>query len=245
MSVNLFGNIDGVKYEPFKIDLFEMAKKQNNPRIQLKDTEWGKDLPNVKLEISEEGLRALHGSRLKGSVDLEEMEKENEWIHDHQPIDSFYFKIRSMETAYLEKKENSGELQSKHSVIEKGKSILKGFAVLHDEVVRGYDTGYRVRFVADESSEDGYKKLSKEDELQILQNDFKEFIERRFGIDRQRENENVAEAINRFRGHKYYEPEKIPVDFADRMWKAAGIFIKEYEKYPERSIDDILESISI
>ena len=81
MAINLYGNVSGTYQKP-NIDLFEMARKQNNQPVKFCDTEAGKNLPAIKVNISEEGLRALHGSKMKGSVDIqkqmEEMQKEVE-----------------------------------------------------------------------------------------------------------------------------------------------------------------------
>lgn len=41
------------------------------------------------LNISEVGLRALHGSRLEGSCNLNEALVERKFIVEHQPIESF------------------------------------------------------------------------------------------------------------------------------------------------------------
>ena len=75
MAINLYGNVSGTYQKP-NIDLFEMARKQNNQPVKFCDTEAGKNLPAIKVNISEEGLRALHGSKMKGSVDIQkQMEK--------------------------------------------------------------------------------------------------------------------------------------------------------------------------
>lgn len=39
--------------------------------------------------ISEEGLRALHGSKMKGSVDIQRQMEEMRYISEHQPVESF------------------------------------------------------------------------------------------------------------------------------------------------------------
>ena len=70
MAINLYGNVSGTYQKP-NIDLFEMARKQNNQPVKFCDTEAGKNLPAIKVNISEEGLRALHGSKMKGSVDIQ------------------------------------------------------------------------------------------------------------------------------------------------------------------------------
>ena len=70
MAVHLYGNVNGTYQKP-NIDLFEMTGKQNNQPVKFCDTEAGKNVPAIKVNISEEGLRALHGSKIKGSVDIQ------------------------------------------------------------------------------------------------------------------------------------------------------------------------------
>ncbi|MBP3602559.1 MAG: hypothetical protein J6J79_00245, partial [Lachnospiraceae bacterium] len=70
MAVYLYGNVNGTYQKP-NIDLFEMAKKQNNQPVSFCDTEAGRNVPAIKVNISEEGLRALHGSKMNGSVDIQ------------------------------------------------------------------------------------------------------------------------------------------------------------------------------
>ena len=59
MAINLYGNVSGTYQKP-NIDLFEMARKQNNQPVKFCDTEAGKNLPAIKVNISEEGLRARY-----------------------------------------------------------------------------------------------------------------------------------------------------------------------------------------
>lgn len=75
MAVHLYGNVNGTYQKP-NIDLFEMAKKQNNQPIRFCDTEAGRNVPAIKVNISEEGLRALHGSKMNGSVDIQKQMEE-------------------------------------------------------------------------------------------------------------------------------------------------------------------------
>ena len=69
MSINLYGNVNGTYQSP-NIDVFALAKAQNNKPVLFKDTEAGKNMPAVKVNISAEGLRALHGTKLPGSMDI-------------------------------------------------------------------------------------------------------------------------------------------------------------------------------
>lgn len=183
MAVNLYGNINGKGYHAPTINLFAQAKTQNHQTTTFKDTEYGENMPEVKVSISEDGLRALHGSKLAGSMDIADIQKRKEFMLNHQPIQSFsnYFS-QAMPSNY-EKGENGEYVYVKRSAEEKAERILNAYKSLYDEIVSGYDEGTRIRFVEDETAEDGYRQISKEEELSILQNEFQNFVERRLGTE--------------------------------------------------------------
>ena len=91
------------------------------------------------------------------------------------------------------------------------------------------------RLLWDSTSTDGFRKLSKDDELSILLSEFSNFVEGRFGKTHQEESEKVAKIVNDLQKVKqemgrgdirYYEPEYIPSDFVEKLLKAASDYIK-------------------
>lgn len=219
MHIQIFGNINGV-YKPIQQNLFEQAGKQEQQLKFMKDSDLRKGMPEIKVDISEEGLRALHGSRLRGQVNLEEQEKERKFLSEHQPVDSF-------SNGFRKALENLKQKDGNETMIEeKGQAVTNAFKSMADEIVAGYTDGNRLRFVEDTTSEDGYRKLSMEDELKLLKDEFDDFVNFRFGKERQEQNEKVAEAVNSMNkiNYKYglgevtkYHPEKIPDGFAEKL----------------------------
>ena len=232
MAVHLYGNVNGTYQKP-NIDLFEMAKKQNNQPIRFCDTEAGRNVPAIKVNISEEGLRALHGSKMNGSVDIQKQMEEMRYISEHQPVESFTNRLsRVMQDSFVQFTEDNSD--EKLTIQKKGEILLEEFRGICDEITSGYKEGDRVRFIADTTSEDGYRKLSKEDELSILLSEFSAFVEFRFGKEHQEQSVKVANAINDFQkikqelGYgdiKYYEPEYIPDGFVKNLIKAANQYV--------------------
>ena len=231
MAINLYGNVSGTYQKP-NIDLFEMARKQNNQPVKFCDTEAGKNLPAIKVNISEEGLRALHGSKMKGSVDIQKQEMQ--YISEHQPVESFTNRLsRVMQNSYVQFFESNSD--EKLTIQKKADVLLGEFKSICDEINSGYDGGTRVRFIEDSTSTDGFRKLSKDDELSILLSEFSNFVEGRFGKTHQEESEKVAKIVNDLQKVKqemgrgdirYYEPEYIPSDFVEKLLKAASDYIK-------------------
>lgn len=194
MTINLYGNINGKSYHAPTINLFEQAKTQNPQPKMLKDTGYGENMPEVKVSISKDGLRALHGTGLAGSMDLADIQKRKEFMLNHQPVESFSNVFSNAMPSNYEKGENGEYVYVKRSAEEKAESILNAYKSLYDEIVSGYDEGTRIRFVEEETAEDGYRQISKEEELSILQNEFRDFVERRLST----ESENLLEAAKSY-----------------------------------------------
>ena len=231
--VHMFGNVNGFSYQPPNINVFDLAKEQDNKPVRFCDTQAGKDMPEVKVDISPEGLKALHGSKFPGSIDIKAEQEKIKFYSEHQPIESFQNRLfRTMQEGIEQlKQENPGR---SISLDEKESILMKGFQSIVDEISAGYEDGTRVRFVEDKASEDGYRRLSKDEELAILQQEFDEFANARFGEKHQKESEEVAKAINGLQKIKqqmgrqdirYYEPEKIPNGFLEKLLKSARNYI--------------------
>ena len=234
MAINLYGNVNGTYQKP-NIDLFEMAWKQNNQPVKFCDTEAGKNLPVIKLDISEDGLRALHGSKMNGSVDIHKQMEEMQYISEHQPVENFTNRLsRVMSNSYVQLSESNAD--EKLTIQKKADILLGEFKSICDEINSGYDGGTRVRFIEDSTTTDGFRKLSKDEELSILLNEFSHFVEGRFGKAHQEESEKVAKIVNDLQRVKqemgigdirYYEPEYIPSDFVEKLLKAASEYIDQ------------------
>lgn len=236
MAVHLYGNVNG-SYQKPSIDLFEAARKQNNQPVSYSDTEAGKNTPVIKVNISKEGLRALHGSKLNGSADIQKSIEDIRYISEHQPVESFTNRLaRVMPHSYVQVAGNSNDDIAIH---KKADLLLDEFRKICDEITYGYDEGNRIRLIEESTTEDGYRRLSREDELSILLSEFKDFVEARFGEKHQEEAEKTAKAINDIQKVKqelgygdisYYEPEYIPEGFVNNL-------IMEANKYLDKIIN--------
>ncbi|MBR6475458.1 MAG: hypothetical protein IKS98_08400 [Lachnospiraceae bacterium] len=225
MAVNMFGNINGT-YQPPQINVFDLAKEQNNKPIRFRDTEAGKDMPAVTVNISSEGLRALHGTKFSGSIDIGAEQEKLRYASEHQPVESFRSRL-SRELQQGTEQLRADNPYGKVSVEDKEEILMKSFRDIADEIVAGHDNGTRVRFIEDPDSEDGYRRLSKDDELSILQQDFEKLAEARFGKKQQEAAAMVTKQMEEL--HKVLE--------------RSGKSFKQPECQPERISDDFLERI--
>ena len=232
MPINLYGNISGT-YQPPQMNLLGSAKVQNSNPVRYNETELGKSNPVVKVNISAEGLRALHGSKILGSIDIKTEQDRIKYASEHQPTESYYNRMSREMGGALEQKraENNGNL----TIEDREDALMSSFQSIADEIVKGYESGARVRFVVDPDYEDGYRKLAKEDELEILQKEFDDLSEAKFGKKHQEEAEAIAKSLDALHkimeengkasANKKYEPIKIPDDFLERLLRKSRRFI--------------------
>jgi len=244
MAVEMFGNINGMSYQPTNIDLFEMAKEQNHKPVRFQDTPAGKNMPAIKVSISPEGLRASQGnlasgskfpgSKFPGSIDIKAEQEKMKYYSEHQPIESFRNRLARTMQEEMTKLEQSNPGRG-ISLSQKEEILMKGFQGIVDEISAGYDDGSRIRFAQDAGSEDGYRRLSKQDELSILQQEFDDFVNARFGEQHQKESEEVAKALSRLQEIKqergmsdirYYQPEKIPNGFVEKILQTSRRYVE-------------------
>lgn len=222
MRMNIVGNVNG-SYKANQIDLFEIAKKRGIEQGPVKTVSslLGEEVA-LKVNISEEGLKALHGSKINGSIDLNSQIKQMEYMSEHQPIESFTDRL----SRTLQESSAGLSYEQRPSLEDKEKTVFNTFKEMTDEIISGYESGTRVRFVEDSNSEDGYRRLTMEDELLILQDEYDEFVENRFDKEHTEQSAKITNAINDFEKLKEslgkgpartYEPENIPDNFVEKL----------------------------
>ena len=166
-------------------------------------------------------------------MDIQKQMEEMRYISEHQPVESFTNRLSgAMKDSFVQFTEDNSD--EKLTIQKKGEILLEEFRGICDEIISGYKDGNRVRFIEDSTSEDGYKRLSKEDELSILLKEFGNFVEGRFGKEHQEQSIKVAKALNDIQSVKqelgygdiqYYEPEYIPDNFVEDLLKAASQYV--------------------
>lgn len=194
MGIALYGNINGYTYRPPQMNLLDSAKSQNSNPTTVSSAY--PDMPAVEVNISDEGLKALHGSKLPGSADPFETAERIAYMSEHQPIESYESKFSQMIPSSYEMNERGEAVYVHHTNEEKIDALSEGFKSLVDEINKGYDEGTRVRYVEDPTSEDGFRKLTREEELDILQQEFDDFVDSRFGKERAAEDAKIKESLD-------------------------------------------------
>ena len=99
---------------------------------------------------------------------------------DNKPIMTDYnneFASR-MPSIYGDKDDEGNFIRNFISVSDTANNMLKVYASLYDEIVKGYENGTRETYVEDENAEGGYRKLTMEEELDELDKAYKGYAER-------------------------------------------------------------------
>lgn len=122
---------------------------------------------SVQVTISEEARQAYRNQvQSQNNITYEEMLKERERIIDIGNKNFFEadygFAIGNKLAEIKEGKEGYCTWE------EKGSELLEAYVSLYDEIVQGYEDGSVSHYVMDENEENGYRRLSLEEELAAL-----------------------------------------------------------------------------
>ena len=164
MNVQLFGNIDNKTYQAPRINLMQKVQEKGATPLTFKETIKGLNDANVSVSISDEGLKALHGSKLQGAIDPMETAKQIEYMSNHQPVESFSNRFAQMLPSNYEMNDQGEAVFVSHTLQEKEDALISGFKQLYNEISIGHSLGTRIRYIEDETAEDGFRKLTKDEE---------------------------------------------------------------------------------
>ena len=237
MNVQLFGNIDNKTYQAPRINLMQKVQEKGATPLTFKETIKGLNDANVSVSISDEGLKALHGSKLQGAIDPMETAKQIEYMSNHQPVESFSNRFAQMLPSNYEMNDQGEAVFVSHTLQEKEDALISGFKQLYNEISIGHSLGTRIRYIEDETAEDGFRKLTKDEELEILKQEFDDFVDSRFGAEAQAQNAKAAKAMKEIEQLKeslgkgstsHFESELIPDGFADNLKRETGTYAKRY-----------------
>lgn len=163
MNVQLFGNIDNKTYQAPRINLMQKVQEKGATPLTFKETIKGLNDANVSVSISDEGLKALHGSKLQGAIDPMETAKQIEYMSNHQPVESFSNRFAQMLPSNYEMNDQGEAVFVSHTLQEKEDALISGFKQLYNEISIGHSLGTRIRYIEDETA--GSKK--KEDWTEV------------------------------------------------------------------------------
>lgn len=134
-----------------------------NRIIDLDDENYDIKLDDpISLTISEEGFKSY-----KNSID------EKNAASKGVIISNYGYMLSSKLPSIYGEKDVSGEYECTYrNITEKVNDLLKAYASIYDEIIQGHENGTREIYIKDKNSDQGYRKLSMDEEIGELNKAF-------------------------------------------------------------------------
>lgn len=254
--INDDGSVQSTVYSVTETEMTnaERMKQNMDERLERQKEkkeaeEKAKERDGVSVSLSDEGLLAA-------------MQREKALRPQGVIMTDFASEFASrMPSIYGEKDEN-GEYERKYfSASETASNMLKTYATMYDEITRGYEDGTRETYIEDKSAADGYRKLTKDEDLAELDMAYRNYAERyaannddkvlqilyehtkkvvALGGDRV----EIASEASTILEQRMQERD-LRADFGGTMRMVADQFVGLYQDNRGVSVDELLRGISI
>lgn len=194
---------------------------------------------SIKVTISAEGYenyrKCVSDKQDDSTLTYDEMLSQREKLLNVRLSPDMQYGFRLSEEANrLNEKDQETLNGSRLSWQDKAENIVEAYTNLYDEIVQGYESGTRKINVADPDSEQGYRTLTMEEELNALDEAYERAVTNFEEIERQNEKAQkiISEYITQiaritegrmtaltaaYMREKKEEPEKVPDDLAEKM----------------------------
>ena len=173
--------------ESFKDYIWDNSTHTVN-RIQ----NYWNDLVSSKVRISEED-NGNYRDRIQNGQSFEEVQTQRKRLLEGNlsPDMNYKFTLSAKVNSLNEvDKETSGAKYLSNE--EKLDNVMEAYASLYEEIVQGYENGTRVINVADENSENGYRTLTMQEELDDLDRAYESIVNTTVAIMEQNEKVSIA-----------------------------------------------------
>lgn len=150
----------------------------------------------VKVTISEEGYKSYR-DRIENGQSFEEVQAQRKRLLEGKlsPDMNYKFTLSAKVNSLNEADKEASEAKYLSNE-EKLDNIMEAYTSLYDEIVQGYENGTRVINVADENSENGYRTLTMQEELDDLDRAYESVVNTTVAIMEQ--NEKVSMAFDKY-----------------------------------------------
>lgn len=177
MSVNIEGNIS----QASAASGWYQNSRVTSPQEKEKDAPQPKADNAVKVSISQEGIENYRKQTREKGISGRVVAKGNKESVIRQAKQA-----TSALSAYAYGGELAGELKKlkgqraggTYGIADQMEDSVRAYGTLYDEIVRGYQNGTRERYVDDENSETGFRKMTMEEELSGLDRAFQKMADR-------------------------------------------------------------------
>lgn len=147
---------------------------------------------SVKVTISEEGMKSYR-ERITNGQSFEEVQAQRKSLLEGNLSPDMNYKLTlSARVNSLNEADKEAGGTKYLSNEEKLDNIMEAYTSLYDEIVQGYENGTRVINVADENSENGYRPLTMQEELDDLDRAYESVVNTTVSIMEQSEKVSMA-----------------------------------------------------
>lgn len=169
-----------------------------------------------------------------------------------------------MPSTYGNKGANGEYERIYQSISSKAESMLKAYAQSYDDIQKGYADGTREAYVADNTSDTGYRKLTMEEELTELDKTYEKCTQQFEAANSNKiisalaEHAKLVKSATNGRAkiastvvddleNRKAESDKLPADMGKKLLDAAMNFKEQYSRYNLADVDisTILKNINI
>ncbi len=161
--------------------------------------------------------------------------KESVVKNDHIMTDYKYEFASRMPSVYAGKDDKGDFIKNYYSATDAASNMLKVYASLYDEIVKGYEAGTRETYVEDKNAEGGYRKLTMEEELQELDKAYEDYA-LKYASNRDKQVIDILSAyekqVSRIRNGRVSEKTTANTDDVDREIEK----LKEKKKQLEQEL---------
>ena len=177
MSVNIEGNVGQTSVAS--------GWYQNGRAVSAQEKE--KDAPQpkadnaVKVSISQEGIESYRKQTREKGISgrvVVKGNKESVIRQAKQAASALSANAYGGELAGEMEKLKGERTGSAYGIVDEMEDSVRAYGNLYDEIVRGYQDGTRERYVEDENSETGFRKMTMEEELSGLDRAFQKMADR-------------------------------------------------------------------
>lgn len=198
-------------------DLFQNMKVNNSHEKEINTVQSEND-NTIKLSISQEGIESYRKKFYESGIQTQDgkvIEKKQDFIKQSKnSIFTNYYKNELEKKANILKEQR--EYNNTYSLSNKVEDYVKAYGTLYDEIVQGYKNGTRERYVEDENSKTGFRKMTMEEELNNLDKAFQKTADRETIL---AENEKKAASAFKNMAQKLSKYKRVKTSFADAYKK--------------------------
>lgn len=143
---------------------------------------------SASVEISNEGWEKYCSSKAADEAAMADIMKSGCMLYDLPGLkvigspghlsasNLIYRSLNSTFNWVVRGKSNDSEYELEMPAEDAAATLLEAYAIMYDDIIRGYAEGTRTVYDTDETQPEGYRILTKEEELKILDDEFDNLV---------------------------------------------------------------------